>query len=454
MINLGIRSRSVFRRGLLCLLLGTAGIAHAENYDISVVAGGSGPSDSYRTEAIQMAADILMRQAKVSGEDLHITVKQRRYPDWNSFKQAITLAAESGKAPDIIVTGHEDIAPWAQSGLIAPIEDYVDFETWPLNSLYPNLIQIGSFNGKIYGVPQDAESRPLFAWKKHLKAIGYSDAQIQALPGRIATGDYTLYDMLKDAKKAQDKGIVAKGYGFYPRVSNGPDYWQFYTSFGGKMQDEKSGRLIFDRQAMQKTYQFFADAVKMGVTRRNHIGTPWDQWYSEVAHGKAMFWNGGTWHYARYTGKEGLKDFFGNIAFSLIPAGDKNGKPNTLTHPLVYLITRQKNEDKMEIASQLIQIASEPRINTLHAIKSSHLGISKIQPQIELYRNNRWIAAATKRLLPYADSMPNNTDFGTYWNIYWKGLQATWTGQKTAKQAVVDAEKELRSSLNNRVIIR
>ena len=60
----------------------------------------------------------------------------------------------------------------------------------------------------------------------------------------------------------------------------------------------------------------------MGVTRKNHIGTPWDQWYSEVASGKAGLWHGGTWHYARYTGKEGLKGFFDKIMFSLIPAGD------------------------------------------------------------------------------------------------------------------------------------
>ena len=35
-----------------------------------------------------------------------------------------------------------------------------------------------------------------------------------------------------DAKKMQDAGLIEEGMGFYPRVSNGPDYWQFYQSFG------------------------------------------------------------------------------------------------------------------------------------------------------------------------------------------------------------------------------
>lgn len=54
-------------------------------------------------------------------------------------------------------------------------------------------------------------------------------------------------------------------------MTNGPDFWQFYTSFGGELQDPETGRLIFDKAAMEKTFQFFADAVEMGVTRRNHL---------------------------------------------------------------------------------------------------------------------------------------------------------------------------------------
>ena len=73
----------------------------------------------------------------------------------------------------------------------------------------------------------------------------------------------------------------------------------------------------------------------------------------------AGLWHGGTWHYARYTGKEKLDDFFGKIMFSLIPAGDDRGRPNTITHPLVYLITNRGSEADAEIAAQLVAIASE-----------------------------------------------------------------------------------------------
>ncbi len=432
------------------LAAGSTGV-FAKDVTIGVWSGGTGPNDNYRLDAIDIAADILEREAAIGGEELNIIVEKTPYPAWDDFKQALTLSAEAGTAPNIVVSGHEDIATWSQSGLIVPVEDYVDLDAWPLNDLYPNLVEIASYGGQVWGLPQDAESRPMFFWKPHMKAIGYSDADIDALPGKIADGSYTLANVLEDAKKIQDAGLVEAGYGFYPRFSNGPDFWQFYTSFGGVM--EEGGKVVFDKAAMTKFYQFFVDAVAAGVTKKNHIGMPGDQWWAEVAAGKAGIWHGGTWHYARYVNQEGLTDFFGNVAFSLIPAGE-GGRPNTLTHPLVYLLTSGHDEETMAIAAKLITIASEPQINVLHAIKSSHLGISVQEATLPLYTDNRWAAEATAALLPHATSMPNNANMAAYQGIMWKNLEAAWTGAKTVEAAVTDAENELKTTLGDAITIR
>jgi inositol-phosphate transport system substrate-binding protein len=429
-----------------------SGAALAQEYDIDIWFVG-GDTDSYRAEAIEIAADFLQREAAVRGEDLSINVVTKSFSGWEEMKQGVTLAAEAGSAPSIVAAGHEDIAPWAQSGLIVPIEDYIDVDAWPVNDIYPNLLEIASFDGQLYGLPQDAESRPFFFWKDYMREIGYSDEDIGALPDRVQSGSYTLQDVLADAKKIQDAGLVSEGYGFYPRVSNGPDYWQFYTSFGGTIENDE-GKLVFDKEAMTGFYQFFVDAVELGVTRKNHLGTPWDQWYAEVANGKAGLWHGGTWHFARYTGKEGLDDFFGKIQFTLIPAGDAEGKSNTLTHPIVYLLTQQEDDDAIAIAADLVKIASEPRINALHAIKSAHLGISKSEAAVDLYAGDRWAREATERLLPFATAMPNNVNFGQYWEIMFGGLEASWTGQKSVADAIADVETELATTLGDNIVIR
>ncbi|MGH6807348.1 MAG: extracellular solute-binding protein [Ensifer adhaerens] len=434
------------------LLASTAVIASARDVTISVWSGGSGPNDNYRVDAIEIAADLLEREASIRGEELNIIVEKTPYSGWEEFKQALTLAAEAKKAPNIVATGHEDIGPWAQAGLIVPAEDFIDLDSWPISDIYPNLMKIASFNGTVYGIPQDAESRPFFFfWKPHMKAIGYSDADIDALPAKVENGEYTLANVLEDAKKMQDKGLVQPGYGFYPRTSNGPDYWQFYTSFGGLM--EEDGKLVFDKAAMQRAYQYFADLVAAGVTKKNHIGMPGDQWWKEVATGKAGIWHGGTWHYARLVNQEGLKDFFDNVQFTLIPAGE-GGKANTLTHPLTYLLMAGHDQETTQIAADLIKLASEPRINALHAIKSAHLGISQTETKVDLYSADRWASEATERLLPHANAMPNNAEFGKYWTIMWKNLEASWTGAKTVDAAVNDAETELKATLGDSIVLR
>lgn len=447
---------STIRNALLASTLALVAMpALAEDITITVWAGGSNENDSYRLDAIEMAADILSQERAIAGEELNITVEKKLdFGGWSEFKQAVTLAAEAGTAPNIAVTSHLDIAPWSEAGYIVPVEDYVDLDSWPLNNIYDNLMEIAAFDGVQWGLPQDAESRPFFFWKDTMRGIGYSDEEIAALAGKVASKEYTLVNVLEDAKKAVDMGLVEKGYGFYPRVSNGPDFAQFYTSFGGVLQDPETGKLVLDKAAMAEMYQFFVDAVEAGVTRKNHIGTEWDQWYNEVANGKAAIWHGGTWHYKRYTGKEGNEDFFGTIEFSLIPAGNEKGRPNTLTHPLVYLVTNQETDRAEEIAAQLVKIASEPRINTLHAIKSAHLGIAKEQSNIELYSNDRWASEATERLLGSATAQPNHLQYGVFSEALWKGLEASWTGVQTPQDAVNEIETELKATLGDELIVR
>lgn len=129
------------------LLTMSTGSAEATDYTISVWSGGSGPNDNYRIDAIKIAAGLLEAEYSVRGEDVNITIEGKPYDGWEEFKQSVTLAAEAGTSPHIVVAGHEDIAAWAQSGLVVPIEDYVDLDSWPINDIYDNLIAISSFNG-------------------------------------------------------------------------------------------------------------------------------------------------------------------------------------------------------------------------------------------------------------------------------------------------------------------
>ena len=60
----------------------------AKDITIQVWAGGSNVNDSYRVDAIAMAADILEKEAAILGEDLNITVETKYdFDGWGGFKQ-------------------------------------------------------------------------------------------------------------------------------------------------------------------------------------------------------------------------------------------------------------------------------------------------------------------------------------------------------------------------------
>ena len=54
------------------ILASTSAFAFAKDVTISVWAGGTGPNDVYRLDAIEIAAQQLQRQAALKGEDLSL----------------------------------------------------------------------------------------------------------------------------------------------------------------------------------------------------------------------------------------------------------------------------------------------------------------------------------------------------------------------------------------------
>jgi len=312
------------------------------------------------------------------------------------------------------------------------------------------------YKGKIWGVPQDAEARPLYWNKSLLKQIGWSNEEVAALPGKIEKGEFTLYDMLETAKQAVDKGVVKPGNGFWTRPNNGPDFTAFYYAFGGETIDSATGKLVFDKIAGLKYYQFFYDAVQkygsMGC-----LGLGWSEaWHPGVSGGNVLFWVGGTWQWAEWA-EIYLKDLGGetyaweNFGFGLIPAVEKGGKPNSLTHPLAYLINSQCKHPDLAVA--LIAKVTNYGPNTRHAIASTHLGILKGQTEYKFYKQSRLLSEALY-MLDYTTFLPNNPYWGAYSTVTYEALAAVVSGDFTPEKAMDFVVEGLQRELGDKVIIK
>ncbi len=447
------------------LIFNVKTFAKTKVVEITVWAEGN-KLEHMRADAAYEAARKLNEELKKEGKDVKIVVKA--YLDsssWGNYKKKFTLAAAAGKAPDIVLSGHEDIAVWAHNGYIIPIAKNVS-EVKKLAPEFADVIDSlwkpCQWHGKVWAVPQDTEVRPLFFSKTKLKELGWTDKEIAELPEKIKNGEFTLDDMIKVAKEAVKKGVVKKGYGYWHRPRKGGDFIQYYFSYGGYLYDPKTDKLVVVKDALKKWYAFQRRCVTSGITPENYIGTPWKVWHDTVSHDKVLFWNGGIWQWADWAQNYvkdlgGEKYLFAHVGYALQPSGIKGKHGGTLSHPLVYMITsykasrRPKENDKYVL--MLLEKMTTKEINTKHAISSTHLGILKSELNYPPYKNNKFLSSVSY-MLNYSYYQPNHPMYGALFDILWNGMVAAENGRMTPEAAAENAIQQIKFELGDAVEIK
>jgi inositol-phosphate transport system substrate-binding protein len=330
--------------------------------------------------------------------------------DWGDYKTEFELASDAGEAPDIIVSGHEHIGDWATSGIILDITD--DIGKYPeFADVIDSLWTATELGGKRWGIPQDAEARPMYYSKPLLRELGWSDDEIESLDERVAAGEYTLQDMLDTAAEAVEAGVVESGDGWWHRPSNGPDFLYYYYGAGGEVTDpDGSDALVFDKEAALKVYEMLYDAAQVrNIIRPNKLDGDWDFHKDYTSRfDKVLFVFEGTWRWAswhtNYLQDVGGEDYlWKNAGFAPIPANKEGtGKPITLTHPLVYMVSSQSKYP--DLALLLISKATVKELNTGYAVASGHLGVLKSQSDYPPYTTAKFLSA-TLPLLQYNQTL-------------------------------------------------
>jgi len=379
--------------------------------------------------------------------------------DWGPYKTEFELASDAGEAPDIVCSGHEHVGDWATAGFIRDLTD--DLGKYPeFDDVIDSLWTSTELNGQRWGVPQDAEARPLYYSKPLLRELGWSDDDIESLDERIAAGEYTFQDMLDTAAEAVEKGIVEPGDGWWHRPANGPDFLYYYYGAGGEVTDPGgSDALVFDTAAAQKVYAMLYDAAQTrNIIRPNKLDADWDfhkEYTSSFENVVFVFegtWRWSSWHTNYLQDVGGESYLFENVGFAPIPANEEGtGEPITLTHPLIYMVSSQS--ENPDLALLLISKATVKELNTDYAIASGHLGVLKSQADYPTYKTARFLSE-TLPLLEYTTFLPNSPYWSAYSEAYFLGIQAVESGDLTPEEAIEVVTEQLQNELGDNVIIQ
>ena len=429
-----------------------------ETVTITVRTKATPPTEDWRGNSFQFALAEVNAALLAEGDNRQIKLNIiQDNKDWGEYKREFVLATDAGKAPDIMLSGHEDIGDWATNGLIIPLSDLIAKESATYDNVIDGLWPSVTFQGKRWAVPQDAEARPLYWSKTLLSELGWSAAKIDGLADEIKSGSFTLVDMLAAAKEAVDKGVVKEGFGFWHRPRNGPDFWEFYYGLGGETIDSASGKLVYERAVGLKHFQFFEDATRnLKVSVPDVFGRDWGDFHTLASGGSILFWAGGSWNWAdwaaNFVADQGGEAFlFETVGFGLIPAAEAGLQPVTLTHPLAYMVSSKSKHP--DLAFRLITAVTTDDLNTRHAVGSGHLGILKSQSTYAPYAEAKFLAEITY-MLEFTTFIPNNANWGQYTNLWFEGMQAVESGDMTAEVAVDFVIDRMKSELGDNVIIR
>ena len=409
----------------------------------------------YRRDNLIEAAKLLNAELEREGSKTRVEVDAtfESGGQWGDYLQKFQLAAESKQAPDIVLAGHENFAPWVGPGYVIALDDMLKKYERQFKDVIPTLWDAMKLKGKTYAIPQDTEARPMYFRKDMLTKLGWSKDRIDGLPDAVKRGDFSMQDLLATAKEAVDKGVVAEGKGWYPRPTKGHDHYMFYSMHGGEMQDQATGKLVIVPAALEKYYGVYADAARNKVTAQNLIGSDFKIWHGEVTAGKVIFYNAGSWSYKEWltTYKQPEADLSTNVGFSLIPAAQKGGRPTTLSHPLAYMVT--SNSKYPELAFRLLAHATTPALNSRHAVESAHLAILSTQQSDPTYQRDKFLLA-TGYMSEYSTFIPNHARYGAYDEVLFRFLSAVATGQLAPKAASDQAVAELRNQIRDELIVK
>src|SRR3989449_8394152 len=253
----------------------------------------------YRRDNLITAGEALTKEVSAQNAKTSVQVDAtfESGGSWDDYKQKFVLAAEAKQGPDIILAGHEDMAPWAAAGYVIPLDQFLKTYESKFKDVIPTLWDAMKLKGKTYGVPQDTEARPMYYRKDLLAKMGWSKDKIDGLPDAVKKGEFAWTDFVATAKEAISKGIVGPGMGWYSRPSKGADIYMFYYQNGGEMQDSATAKLVIVKDALQKHFQVHADAVVNDkiMTKSIYGMDAGKEWHPTVTDGKVLFYNAGTW---------------------------------------------------------------------------------------------------------------------------------------------------------------
>jgi len=348
----------------------------------------------------------------------NITVDRQSVPR-NELISKVLLAAQQQALPDVLMIDNPDLQEVANTGALSVLTDNgVD-----LTGLYPNLIDAGSLNGKVYGIAPGINGMALF-----YNVDMFDKANLKPP---------TTWAELKDvAGKLTGNGVYGMAFS---AAATEEGSWQFEPWFWGAGADLKK----LDSPEGVKALQFWVDLVNNGNASKSVV--TWNQGDvdDQFVAGKAAMMQNGVWNLGSLD-KASIK--YGVVP---IPKPDGGAAPGPMGGE-VLTIPSSSNQANMKAAGQMVNCLMSDKSMLAWAQQNAYIParmaladqVAKDRPAMKPFVDAA--AAERSRPGPPANLGPNYSKVS---QPLWNAIQAALTGAKTPQQALTDAQQQAESAM-------
>ena len=331
----------------------------------------------------------------------------------------VLLAAQSKQLPNVLRIDNPDLQQIADTGALAPLTDYgVD-----LTGLYKNLIDAGTYKGKVYGIAPGINGMALFYNKDMFTAAGLKPPTTWA-------------ELTADAKALTKNGVYGMAFSA-PATEEGS--WQFEPWLWGAGGDLSK----LDSPEAVKALQFWTDLVKSGSASKSVVQWTQGDVNDQFLAGKAAMQQNGVWNLSAL---EKSKINFGIVP---IPAPDGGAAPGPMGGEV---LTIPVNTDAAasaaagKVVNCLLSDKEMAEWATLQAYIPSRETVAAQAAAADPNMAPFVTAAAAERSRtgPPANLGPNYSKVS---QPLWTAIQAALSGAKSPQDALTAAQKAAAAAL-------
>ena len=406
----------------------TLKIAH--NYDFVTI-----------PNSVIAAADRLNERYAAEGKDIKIEFEtDYQRIDWNEYGQNLIFAYKNGDCPDIFSVS--DVPSMAAVGMLLDLSDLNQdaFVDGAFNSF--------SVNGVPYAMPFDLPVRVIYYNKQVLVNYGWTMEEAEALPAKVAAGEFTWEDFVQLCTDVKNAGACT--WGLCHRPGSGNDFLDVMRTLGGRYYDE-NGTLVFNEEGVKRFFQFIYDAANtLEITPHDLSQQGWPAINKMAGDGTSFAYYGPIYSstYVATAVEKDPQTFADDVAFMMFPVSQYNDKPFVIAAPQGMGICSSTKYPEIckdlfaELANNSYDLLAD-HANTIFTLSSV-----KAANELEAITTNP-IVADTTYMADYAITEPSVDGLSTYTSLLHNNIVQLELGQITPEEATADMKVQLELNLDD-----